>query len=101
MNKKGLRVRVIVGCLTLAIPCFAGAGAPPDTALVGHIAALANFCSSLKSTNDDSAFLRELAQQFPAQTSLPEYQNAYANMSAALAKLTPHAAHALCALPPP
>ena len=101
MNKKGLRVRTLVGCLTLAIPCFAAAGAPPAPALVGHIAALANFCSSLNSSNDGSAFLRELAQEFPAQTRLPEYQIAYADMSAALAKLTPHAAHALCALPPP
>ena len=101
MNKKGLRLRTLVGCLTLATPCLAGAATPPDTALVGHIAALANFCSSLQPTTDNSAFMRELAQQFPAQTTLPEYQVAYANMSAALAKLGPHVAKVLCARTPP
>ena len=102
MNKKGLRLHTLIGSLTLAIPCFAGATAP-DSSLVGDVAALANFCSGLEPAARDSGekFLRELKQEFGAATSSDEYRDAYEKMSAALINLNPQTAYALCSVTPP
>jgi hypothetical protein len=101
MNKKGLRVSTLVGCLTLAIPCFAGASAL-DSSLVGDVAALANFCGGLEPEGREGAekFLRELKQEFGAATSSAEYRDAYEKMRAALIKLNRQTAYALCSVTP-
>jgi hypothetical protein len=102
MNNKGLRVRALIGCLTLAFPCFAGAGAA-DGSLVGDVAALANFCGGLEPAGREGAekFLRELTQEFGAATRSAEYRGAYEKMSAALLKLNRQTAFALCSVTPP
>jgi len=102
MNKKGLRVRTLIGCVTLAIPCFAGAGVP-DSSLVGDVAALAHFCGGLEPDGREGAekFLRELTQEFGAATSSAEYRDAYEKMSAALNKLNRPTAYELCSITPP
>lgn len=101
MNRKGLRVSTLVGCLTLSIPCFAGTSTL-DSSLLGDVAALAHFCGGLNPEGRDGAekFLRQLKQEFGAATSSDEYRDAYQKMDAALSKLNRQTAYALCSVTP-
>jgi hypothetical protein len=89
MNKKGLRVRVLIGTsMAVLLPCLTQASAPSDTA-IGEIDAILKFCVKTNPWLEESARAWQVVltgKAGPGARASAQYKQGYDLVSEALEK---------------